>query len=249
MSPKKLWPTPHSKADRHTKFAQGGRPLLYALETEDGEPIETSQLPLLPEDSLASLYLWPGSEEARMMTAGSGLRCLESLRKSDQHGLLRRMLLASFTWASMIVYLTWKLKATPQKHILFQLVPSTPRTDGIDSSLWPTPMSAPESEASHNQVSGRFREAMAARMWRTPDASVTTGGAANAEDRKSQGHAIGLHDQVRMCPTPRTPRPHDSQGKAAGDNYATGGQLNPTWVEWLMGFPLGWTDSEHSETP
>jgi len=22
----------------------------------------------------------------------------------------------------------------------------------------------------------------------------------------------------------------------------TGGQLNPTWVEWLMGFPIGWTD-------
>jgi hypothetical protein len=21
-----------------------------------------------------------------------------------------------------------------------------------------------------------------------------------------------------------------------------GGQLNPMWVEWLMGFPLGWTD-------
>ena len=27
------------------------------------------------------------------------------------------------------------------------------------------------------------------------------------------------------------------------------GQLNPTWVEWLMGFPLGWTDLEGSETP
>jgi hypothetical protein len=26
------------------------------------------------------------------------------------------------------------------------------------------------------------------------------------------------------------------------------GQLNPTWVEWLMGFPLGWTDLEPSET-
>lgn len=23
---------------------------------------------------------------------------------------------------------------------------------------------------------------------------------------------------------------------------STGGQLNPTWVEWLMGWPLGWTD-------
>jgi hypothetical protein len=27
-----------------------------------------------------------------------------------------------------------------------------------------------------------------------------------------------------------------------------GGQLNPTWVEWLMGFPLGWTDCEDLET-
>lgn len=22
----------------------------------------------------------------------------------------------------------------------------------------------------------------------------------------------------------------------------TSGQLNPDWVEWLMGFPIGWTD-------
>jgi hypothetical protein len=29
----------------------------------------------------------------------------------------------------------------------------------------------------------------------------------------------------------------------------TSGQLNPTWVEWLMGFPLGHTDLEPSETP
>lgn len=26
------------------------------------------------------------------------------------------------------------------------------------------------------------------------------------------------------------------------------GKLNPQWVEWLMGFPLGWTDSKHWET-
>lgn len=24
----------------------------------------------------------------------------------------------------------------------------------------------------------------------------------------------------------------------------SGGQLNPDWVEWLMGFPIGWTDAD-----
>ena len=27
------------------------------------------------------------------------------------------------------------------------------------------------------------------------------------------------------------------------------GALNPTWVEWLMGLPLGWTDLEPLEMP
>lgn len=34
-------------------------------------------------------------------------------------------------------------------------------------------------------------------------------------------------------------------------NYLAGGgdgQLNPEWVEWLMGFPIGWTELERSET-
>jgi len=29
-----------------------------------------------------------------------------------------------------------------------------------------------------------------------------------------------------------------------GDPSTPTGQLNPTWVEWLMGFPIGWTDLE-----
>ena len=28
----------------------------------------------------------------------------------------------------------------------------------------------------------------------------------------------------------------------AHETDGSGGQLNPTWVEWLMGFPIGWTD-------
>lgn len=29
-----------------------------------------------------------------------------------------------------------------------------------------------------------------------------------------------------------------------GGPSTDGGQLSPTWVEWLMGFPLGWTESD-----
>jgi hypothetical protein len=30
--------------------------------------------------------------------------------------------------------------------------------------------------------------------------------------------------------------------EALAESSDSGGQLNPTWVEWLMGWPLGWTD-------
>lgn len=35
-----------------------------------------------------------------------------------------------------------------------------------------------------------------------------------------------------------------------GDDLSTqvGGQLNPPWVEWLMGFPIGWTGLRPLET-
>ena len=39
-----------------------------------------------------------------------------------------------------------------------------------------------------------------------------------------------------------------SQLKRKALNVAVGGALNPAWVEWLMGFPIGWTDLEHLET-
>ena len=52
-------------------------------------------------------------------------------------------------------------------------------------------------------------------------------------------------------PTPTVSGNHNRKGSSAtsGDGLATavakmaqhGGPLNPTWVEWLMGWPLGWT--------
>ncbi len=92
-------------------------------------------------------------------------------------------------------------------------------------------------------------------MWPTPKASAA--GPDFAKMTRS-GTGISLQTAVAMWPTPlahagsnrRTkPTPAQAAGKA-GMQLAgmVGGSLNPTWVEWLMGWPLGWTDCDASAT-
>jgi hypothetical protein len=65
------------------------------------------------------------------------------------------------------------------------------------------------------------RRALQKRQWRTP----------TARDWKS-----GKASEATM---ERNSRPLSEQ---------IGGSLNPTWVEWLMGWPIGWTDLKPLET-
>lgn len=86
------------------------------------------------------------------------------------------------------------------------------------------------------------------RMWPTP----------TARDHKDTGDLSGVPENSLL---PRavfwaTPTQADgmggpgNSGRDGGENLRTqvGGSLNPTWVEWLMGFPTGWTASEPSAT-
>ena len=186
------------------------------------------QLTLFREDSPASRSLLPGSGEARMMTVTSGQRCLELYRKSGPVGSLVRTCLASSVWRSTRCYLSWKPAATPAKRLLFRLVPSTPRTDGTGSVFWPTPTMRDYKGANslrHLMQEGNHHRAQLANavvLYSTPQArDYRTGQRERWENPKKTKN---LNDQI-------------------------GGQLNPTWVEWLMGYPVGWTDLNASETP
>lgn len=95
------------------------------------------------------------------------------------------------------------------------------------------------------------------KLWPTPTSRCGTG-ASQVETRQG---GPDLQTAVQMFPTPQARDhfpPHSAEyiakKKAEGHgmsnlNDSIGGQLNPTWVEWLMGFPLGWTDLSASETP
>ena len=51
-----------------------------------------------------------------------------------------------------------------------------------------------------------------------------------AQDAKQNGMRPTSHATMLICAVRRA------------ENRPTGGRLNPEWVEWLMGLPIGWTD-------
>jgi len=75
----------------------------------------------------------------------------------------------------------------------------------------------------------------------TPHANCSTGAG-------RQGRQGGMNLQTAIV----HPSPDANCWKGGSENQRRGqlnGSLNPTWVEWLMGFPTEWTDLKPSEMP
>jgi hypothetical protein len=129
-----------------------------------------------------------------------------------------------------------------QNGTLFQLHQLVRLTDETASLLLPTPTTQ---EVEH------------------PNAELTKSGRRKSKD-KTTSHSLGLADLVQMWPTMtangmgstghrKLLDKHVSSGQITQDekrqmSAGNGGRLNPMWVEWLMGFPIGWTDLEDSGT-
>lgn len=140
------------------------------------------------------------------------------------------------------------------------------------SETWPRAGSMRSGTVSARRRSERLTSEIGSGFWPTPDASVRTGfnrsDSPNAAKRPLLAEAVKMWPTPTTrdwkdgsyCPnvpvngllgravwaTPSVCGNHNRKGASptSGDGQATqaGGALNPPWVEWLMAFPLGWTD-------
>lgn len=99
--------------------------------------------------------------------------------------------------------------------------------------------------------------------WPTPTVADTfIGNLKSTQQKEGSMHSVKLSQAVKMWPTVcagqyRDCGPVGSKSHQFGLEHGHltavvkeegGGQLNPDWVEWLMGFPTGWTELSALET-
>ena len=195
---------------------------------------KSDQLTLFAGDTHASHLVLPASERAREMTAISGRNICDLYENCAPVGSLGKMLLGTSVWASTMCYLTWKEKVTPGKRLLFQLAPSMPDTGETESGLLPTATATDNKSESMSLDLVKTRLRQSSRGIRITE--LINRMAYGLTPNAGSDHWGGRLDEMGGSSNP-------FRGSELGKM-----KLNPCWQEERMGFPIGWTDLEHSET-
>jgi len=195
-------------------------------------------------DSLASPSPMQGKEKAHRMTVTSGLRCSESYERFPHHSSWVRMFVASLIgvgqmenpiWYSTRCALTWKLRGTKSHRLYFQLAVKTLPTDETEFGLLLTPTT---SETSEDPIETRKIVEAAGYDNRTKyitlKSQILYGDFLPTPTTSCQnaGTAVERTDGVS-----RRSELNHLVSQEAGKSS----QLNPLFVEEMMGFPKGWT--------
>ena len=117
---------------------------------------------------------------------------------------------------------SWK---TPQRSLFGDLEPF--------SVIWPRWGTMRDGECWGQLTPERRTNASESGLWPTPLKNCGTGAGLHGTG------GMNIQTAVQMWPTPTV---QDSKNNGSPMDAVAGGTLNPTWVEWLMGWPLGWTD-------
>ena len=223
-------------------------------------------------DSPASPSPWLESKRAKGMIDTSGRKCSELSASCARVALSVRTSLESSRLPPGRWSRIWSVQAITASCLILKLRLSELGTDDQESfSLRPTPNTmdalppkSPEALKRGMTVSrpGRkqpcnLRDWVAVqegqRLWPTPRANEYKDVLQSVPpSRKKDPGKCNLTQAVAMDQMLATPcardyrtgqrKRYENKARANNLNDQIGGQLNPTWVEWLMGFPQGWTD-------
>ncbi len=204
-----------------------------------------------PADSPASPSASPGSAAGRPTSAGSGPSLPDSFAHYDPATCSWRTCQASFIAGLETYSATWPRAGMTRNGIASQRRPLAPLTSVTGSGSWPTLPTPRLCSGLRSSGLNRTEMQRALQRWLTPTVndSKNNNGPAQTTRRRQGGPNLNQVVYTTPCADDTGHRKAKySQGGTALSTQA-GGPLNPRWVEWLMGFPTGWTDCEDSATP
>jgi len=153
---------------------------------------------------------------------------------------------------------TWPRSGMTRSGIAYRRAPLVPLTAATASGL-----SLPTPTATGNMMSPSMQKWPAHRnlrltreTWPTPTATLGSKGGRVTPRKSSEGGTLIEAVAARQFATPTardwrsvkaSPETHDRNSRPLSEQV--GGSLNPTWVEWLMGFHHEWTALDASATP
>jgi hypothetical protein len=183
------------------------------------------------EDSRVSPSAKPGNKKQPTTTETSGPIISESYARYDRESSSWRTFPDLFGSTCPASWETWPKQGTIQNGVCWERTMLEPLTYARDSGsmLWPTPQ-AHDAKATKRWREDHQNDLTAAVfnshriIWPTPTANEDAAGTPNGKMQPM----LGNHPEVRGTTPEEWSR----------------GSLNPLWVEWLMGWPIGWTKLE-----
>lgn len=170
---------------------------------------------------------------SRGVVVHSGSITVKQLGQYDQSSQSLRMLQHSLTEDSTLSLQTLPKSGMMRNGIIYQLPALVRLTAAKDCLLLPTPVS---SDATTGAIIGK------------DDTFYQTKGLPRKVNKNGKDGSIGLARLVKMFPTPASRDWMDNGSPSEYKRHTpttaslVGGTLNPEFVEWLMGFPIGWTE-------
>jgi hypothetical protein len=235
--------------------------------SENAEHTTSNELTLSLADFPASHSVRPDDERARTIIATSGRKCYESYLLCGQPSSWQKTFLASCLlrtdgFSTRFTH-RWKLRHTKQsRRLLFQLAPLARDIGEIEFGLLPTPVANDDNKSPRAHLAMKARMKGGARKQITSLNVMAKAGLLPtpcARDYRSEQSSPEYVAERMSHPRGKplafmvaTPQSRDFQtgqaerwdnpARSRNLNDQAGGKLSVTFVEWLMGYPVHWTE-------